>query len=125
MLDIYHRLHASEDDFFVPYDLEISNQELSHICKKAEQWRGEEGERRKVAVYDYIWQEDEEVSWTGTYRQYVLGQGVEFKGLWPDHFFELSAYLKVFEILELIDGSYFSHSHPEILVFQNWVFTKK
>ncbi|XP_071854026.1 uncharacterized protein [Apostichopus japonicus] len=60
MLDIYHRLHASEDDFFVPYDLEISNQEMAFICKKSEQWRGEEGERRKVAVYDYIWAEEEE-----------------------------------------------------------------
>lgn len=58
-MDIYHRLHASEDDFFVPYDLEISNQEMAFICKKSEQWRGEEGERRKVAVYDYIWAEEE------------------------------------------------------------------
>lgn len=58
-MDIYHRLHASEDDFFVPYDLEISNQEMAFICKKSEQWRGEEGERRKVAVYDYIWEEEE------------------------------------------------------------------
>ncbi|KAJ8020621.1 hypothetical protein HOLleu_40259 [Holothuria leucospilota] len=60
MLDIFHRLHAPEDDFFTPYDLEISNQELAYICKKAEQWRGEEGERRKVAVYDYIWKEEED-----------------------------------------------------------------
>ena len=27
--------------------------------KKAEQWRGEHGERRKVAVYDYVWEETE------------------------------------------------------------------
>lgn len=26
---------------------------------KAEQWRGEEGERKKTAVYDYIWEEEE------------------------------------------------------------------
>ena len=54
-----HRLHAPEADFFVPFDLEISNQELSFICSKAEQWRGEEGERRKVAVYDYVWEEED------------------------------------------------------------------
>lgn len=59
MLDIFHRLHAAEDDFFMPFDLEISNQELAYICNKAEQWRGEEGERRKVAVYDYIWEEED------------------------------------------------------------------
>ncbi|XP_035825164.1 uncharacterized protein LOC101851493 [Aplysia californica] len=59
LLDVYWRLHGDEDQFFQPYDLEISNQELSYICRKSEQWRGEEGARRKVAVYDYIWEEDE------------------------------------------------------------------
>ncbi|XP_013405388.1 uncharacterized protein LOC106170172 [Lingula anatina] len=65
MLDVYWRLHGDEDMFFVPHDLEISNQELSYITKKAEQWRGEEGERRKTAVYDYIWEEEnvEESIW--------------------------------------------------------------
>lgn len=59
MLDIYWRLHGMEEIFFVPYDLEMSNQELSYISRKSEQWRGEEGERRKLAVYDYIWEEEE------------------------------------------------------------------
>ena len=58
-MDVYHRLHAREDEFFIPYDLEISNVELSYVCKKAEQFRGEEGERRKAAVYDYIWEEEQ------------------------------------------------------------------
>ena len=58
MLDIFWRLHGDSEIFFVPYDLEMSNQELSWIIKKAEQWRGEEGERRKTAVYDYIWEEE-------------------------------------------------------------------
>ena len=62
MLDIYWRLHGEEEAFFVPYDLEMSGQELGYLVRKAEQWRGEEGERRKVAVYDYIW-EEEHVSW--------------------------------------------------------------
>ena len=59
LLDVYHRLNGKEDQFFVPYDLEISLEELTYICRKAEQWRGEEGERRKVAVYDYVWEEEE------------------------------------------------------------------
>ena len=59
MLDVYWRLHGAEDNFFTPYDLEISNQELNYIVKKSEAWRGEEGERRKTAVYDYIWEEED------------------------------------------------------------------
>ncbi|MCB4780998.1 MAG: hypothetical protein LGB62_07865 [Sulfurovum sp.] len=59
MLDVFWRLHGEEMRFFLPYDLEMSNQELNHVCRHAEQWRGEEGERRKVAVYDYVWEEEE------------------------------------------------------------------
>ncbi|KAK1806425.1 hypothetical protein P4O66_004942, partial [Electrophorus voltai] len=59
VLDVYHRLHSPEGAFFIPDDLEVSNQELSYIVKKAEQWRGFNGERRKVAVHDYIWMEEE------------------------------------------------------------------
>ncbi|KAK6299737.1 hypothetical protein J4Q44_G00297700 [Coregonus suidteri] len=58
MLDIFQRLSAAEGSFFVPRDLEVSNQELDYIIQKAEQWRGFNGERRKVAVYDYIWTEE-------------------------------------------------------------------
>uniref|UniRef100_A0A8C4YU16 Uncharacterized protein n=1 Tax=Gadus morhua TaxID=8049 RepID=A0A8C4YU16_GADMO len=60
MLDTFQRLSAREGDYFLPRDLELSNQELSHIVKKAEQWRGFNGERRKVAVSDYIWAGKEE-----------------------------------------------------------------
>ncbi|XP_065742088.1 uncharacterized protein, partial [Phocoena phocoena] len=55
ILDAFQHIHSEETKFFIPYDLEISNQELSYIVKRSEQWRGLNGERRKVAVYDYIW----------------------------------------------------------------------
>lgn len=60
LIDIYHRLKSTEERLFIPHDLELSNEELGFICRKAEQWRGAEGERRKVAVHDYIWGEDDE-----------------------------------------------------------------
>lgn len=49
ILDAFQRIHSEEAKFFIPYDLEISNQELSHIMKRSEQWRGIHGERRKVS----------------------------------------------------------------------------
>ncbi|XP_048451688.1 uncharacterized protein ofcc1 [Rhincodon typus] len=58
LLDVFYRLHSAEGRFFVPLDLELSNQELNYIIKKAEQWRAINGERRKVAVYDYIWNDE-------------------------------------------------------------------
>uniref|UniRef100_A0A3P9PVM5 Uncharacterized LOC103482507 n=1 Tax=Poecilia reticulata TaxID=8081 RepID=A0A3P9PVM5_POERE len=62
MLDVYQRLTAKEGVYFLPEDLELSNQELSYIVKKAEQWRGFNGERRKVAVYDSIWTAEDSLS---------------------------------------------------------------
>uniref|UniRef100_W5N6K7 Orofacial cleft 1 candidate gene 1 protein n=1 Tax=Lepisosteus oculatus TaxID=7918 RepID=W5N6K7_LEPOC len=62
ILDVFLRLHGKEGAFFIPHDLEVSNQELNYIVKKAEQWRGIHGERRKVAVYDYIWTKDPSAS---------------------------------------------------------------
>ncbi|XP_068604322.1 uncharacterized protein ofcc1 [Brachionichthys hirsutus] len=59
MLDVFQRLTAKEGTYFLPQDLELSNQELSSLVKKAEQWRGFNGERRKVAVSDYIWAVEE------------------------------------------------------------------
>lgn len=59
LMDIYWRLHGKDGTFFMPYDLECSLEELTYVCRKAENWRGEEGERRKTAVYDYIWEEEE------------------------------------------------------------------
>ncbi|KAI4530792.1 hypothetical protein MG293_018650, partial [Ovis ammon polii] len=48
ILDTFQRIHSEESKFFIPYDLEISNQELSYIIKRSEQWRGLNGERRKT-----------------------------------------------------------------------------
>uniref|UniRef100_A0A3Q1F893 Uncharacterized LOC110954429 n=1 Tax=Acanthochromis polyacanthus TaxID=80966 RepID=A0A3Q1F893_9TELE len=62
MLDIFQRLTAKEGMYFLPQDFELSNQELSYIVKKAEQWRGFNGERRKVAVNDYIWTAEDPLS---------------------------------------------------------------
>ncbi|XP_077125960.1 uncharacterized protein LOC143782428 isoform X2 [Ranitomeya variabilis] len=58
ILDIFQRITSDEGVCHIPYDLEISNQELSHIVRKAEQWRGINGERRKVTVYEYIWKKE-------------------------------------------------------------------
>lgn len=49
LLDVFRRIHGEEGTFFVPLDLEISIQELSYIMKRAEQWRGVNGERRMVS----------------------------------------------------------------------------
>lgn len=55
MLDVFQRLTAKEGDYFLPQDLEVSIEEMSYIVKKAEQWRGLDGERRKVGPFN-LWE---------------------------------------------------------------------
>lgn len=61
LIDVYHRLSGSEEVFFVPRDMEVSNHELHWVCRKAEKWRGAEGERRKVVIQDYMCSYEDEV----------------------------------------------------------------
>uniref|UniRef100_A0A3P8VJT8 Orofacial cleft 1 candidate gene 1 protein n=1 Tax=Cynoglossus semilaevis TaxID=244447 RepID=A0A3P8VJT8_CYNSE len=60
MLDVFQRLTAKEGMYLLPQDMELSNQELSYIVKKAEQWRGFNGERRKVVVFENIWASEDQ-----------------------------------------------------------------
>lgn len=53
MLDVWRRLNASEDTFFVPHDLEISAMELQHACVRSRRWRGPGGARREVVLHDF------------------------------------------------------------------------
>lgn len=56
--DTHYRLKSPEEELFLPMDNEISLKELGYICRKSEQWRGNEGQRKKVIVTDYIWKID-------------------------------------------------------------------
>ena len=88
LLDTYHRLNGSNDDFLVPYDQEVSAKELTYICRKAEAWRGVEGERRKTIVSNFTWKEQDDPVWEairkaqteGKIFQYLVGNMIS-KGL--------------------------------------------
>jgi len=68
MQDVYARLHGAEFDeegrtFFVPYDGEVSWKELQYECYRAQEWRGSEGELRKVQVVDYLHRDRYDSQW--------------------------------------------------------------
>ena len=53
-LHVYlHRVYELKSRFD-----KVSNEELAAVLKSAEEWRGEQGERRKTAIYDYIWEQE-------------------------------------------------------------------
>ena len=59
MLDCWWRLTSKEKNFLVPYDLEVSQQQLSYLINKAEQWRGSDGQRRKTTIANYVLESDD------------------------------------------------------------------
>lgn len=60
MLDVWRRLNADEDNFFIPHDLELSAAELQHACVRARKWRGPNGARREVVFFDFHVSEEED-----------------------------------------------------------------
>eukprot|EP00903_Cladosiphon_okamuranus_P006402 g6267.t1 len=65
MLDVWRRLNANEDNFFIPHDLELSAAELQHACVRARKWRGPNGARREVVFYDFHANDEEDGSTPG------------------------------------------------------------
>lgn len=59
MLDCWWRLTSKEKNFLIPYDLEVSQQQLGYLVNKAEQWRGSDGQRRKTTMANYILESDD------------------------------------------------------------------
>ena len=53
LLDIYMRLNAQDNRFFIPHDGEISKRYLEWVCYKARNYRSMNGESRKVTVMNY------------------------------------------------------------------------
>ncbi|XP_055451071.1 uncharacterized protein LOC129667446, partial [Psammomys obesus] len=113
ILDAFQRIHSEESKFFMPYDLEISNQELSRIIKRSKQWRGINGERRKVAVYDYICKSHDtksSVSSCDPHHQDKLSASAIAPGGVTSHIYVYTAYSSGFQelyrhFLRLPDGA--------------------
>jgi len=54
VVDLWRRIHAPAEEFFLPTDFEISQQELLDITREAERWRGPNGASRKLVISDYV-----------------------------------------------------------------------
>lgn len=53
ILDIWRRVSAPAEEFFIPHDFEVSYEELGSIVARAKLWRGAQGSLRKVVVSEY------------------------------------------------------------------------
>ena len=59
ILDLWRRITANEEEFFMPHDFEISRDELLRVSgEKMRRWRGLDGSRRRLEVKEYSEAED-------------------------------------------------------------------
>lgn len=54
LLDLWRRINAPTEEFFIPNDFEVSQEELGFICHSIRQWRGLDGSTRHLQVSHYI-----------------------------------------------------------------------
>lgn len=52
ILDLYRRLTCKEGTLFMPFDVEVSPQELLLVIQASRRWRGQDGGRRRLIVTD-------------------------------------------------------------------------
>lgn len=58
-VDMYRRVVAPPACLFVPFDLEISHDELVAVVDEAERWQGAHNARRVVVVFNYVWDRED------------------------------------------------------------------
>jgi hypothetical protein len=54
IIDIFRRVHGTERTFFIPNDLEVSQEELVFAVEKALRYRGQGGELRRLLAMEYL-----------------------------------------------------------------------
>ncbi len=72
ILDIWRRINAPAEEFFIPHDYEVSSEELTSICSKAAHWKGLLGAKRKVSTVEGIERDPSDRNFLGRFKRYVI-----------------------------------------------------
>ncbi len=72
ILDLWRRINAPSEEFFIPHDFEITHEELLSICTKAQLWRGANGATRRLVVSDYVDKDPYDVTFKEHTKHYAI-----------------------------------------------------
>jgi hypothetical protein len=72
ILDIWRRVNAPAEEFFLPHDYEISSDELSSICGKATRWKGLLGAKRKLVTVEGTERDPQDRNFLGRFKRYII-----------------------------------------------------
>jgi hypothetical protein len=72
ILDLWRRINAPHDEFFLPDDFEVSGEELRDILIKAKGYRGMAGTKRKVVVEEGIERDPQDPNFMGKFQRFFI-----------------------------------------------------
>mmetsp|Transcript_19513 Transcript_19513/g.28059 ORF Transcript_19513/g.28059 Transcript_19513/m.28059 type:complete len:1111 (-) Transcript_19513:184-3516(-) len=104
ILDIWRRVSAPAEEFFVPHDFEMSYEELRSILSRAETWRGAKGSVRKVTMSEYEEKDPYDLNFTAITKHYAIYEHeMDGKRTLHRHFLMLpdGAIIEIFDQLSL------------------------
>lgn len=74
ILDLWRRITAPNEEFFIPDDMEVSRDELMLVLSKCRRWIGPAGARRKVVIEEAIEKDPEHKNYLGKYTRYLINE---------------------------------------------------
>lgn len=72
ILDLWRRINAPAEEFFIPDDFEVSAPELQDIINRAKNWKGPEKSRRRVYIQEGHETDPFQRNFQKTYKRYII-----------------------------------------------------
>lgn len=72
ILDLWRRVNAPEEEFFIPEDFEVAAEELKLIVSKARAYRGMSGTRRKVVTQEGVERDPDDKNFMGKFKRFLI-----------------------------------------------------
>ncbi len=72
ILDLWRRVNAPHDEFFIPDDFEVSGDELRDIIVKAKGYRGMAGTKRKLVIEEGIERDPQDKNFMGKFQRFFI-----------------------------------------------------
>jgi len=110
VLDMWRRINGTVEEFFLPLDFEVSDEELQTIVHKAVHWRGPKGSKRRLEVQEYTEMDPQDPHYLEQYKKFIVVEIDEKKNKSVFREFVLEPSGAILEVFEARNASYRNRS---------------
>jgi hypothetical protein len=72
ILDSWRRINGSEEEFFMPLDFEVSDEELKAVMHKALHWRGPKGSKRRLTIEEFTEMDPKDAQYLEKFKKFTI-----------------------------------------------------